>query len=151
MTVWTLDNIKTASTMWKNGLSAAKIAAAMGGMSRNAVIGAAHRNPDHFPPRRTRVAIRPVRVHRPIPSPAPPPKKPASSPMASAAPAPIEPVEKIVIETGPMIGTAFANLNRRQCRWPINDDRPGPLMACCGRAVGFDVSYCGEHKRRATI
>lgn len=43
----------------------------------------------------------------------------------------------------------FAELTAHQCRFPVADDQPGPLMACCGRTVaephaatGMSASYC---------
>lgn len=40
---WTDERIDRLKTMWKNGLTASQIAEELGGVSRNAVIGKAHR------------------------------------------------------------------------------------------------------------
>ena len=47
--------------------------------------------------------------------------------------------------------TRFADLTAHQCRFPVADDEPGPLMACCGQRVaepsttnGMRASYCAE-------
>ena len=40
---WTDERIETLKTMWEGGQTASQIADALGGVSRNAVIGKAHR------------------------------------------------------------------------------------------------------------
>ncbi|RYG94794.1 MAG: GcrA cell cycle regulator, partial [Alphaproteobacteria bacterium] len=40
---WTDERIATLSKMWEGGQTASQIAEALGGVSRNAVIGKAHR------------------------------------------------------------------------------------------------------------
>ncbi|RTL17678.1 MAG: GcrA cell cycle regulator, partial [Sphingomonadaceae bacterium] len=40
---WTDERIDTLKTMWEAGQTASQIAEALGGVSRNAVIGKAHR------------------------------------------------------------------------------------------------------------
>ncbi|WP_298674120.1 GcrA family cell cycle regulator, partial [uncultured Sphingomonas sp.] len=40
---WTEERIQTLKTMWESGQTASQIAEALGGVSRNAVIGKAHR------------------------------------------------------------------------------------------------------------
>ena len=40
---WTDERIATLKTMWEAGQTASQIAEALGGVSRNAVIGKAHR------------------------------------------------------------------------------------------------------------
>ncbi len=45
----------------------------------------------------------------------------------------------------------FADLAANQCRFPVADDQPGPLMACCGNtvaepfaAIALRSSYCAQ-------
>ncbi|WP_425228167.1 GcrA family cell cycle regulator [Sphingomonas sp.] len=84
---WTEDRIDQLKTMWEAGQTASQIAEALGGVSRNAVIGKAHRLGLQARPS-------PVRPNEPevkAPEPAPPP--PAAAPPAPvrhepAAPAP---------------------------------------------------------------
>ena len=57
-TVWTLDRVGAAETMWKAGVSSGVMAARLSeqfGMTitRNAVMGLVHRNPEVFPVRET--------------------------------------------------------------------------------------------------
>jgi GcrA cell cycle regulator len=111
---WTDERIDTLKTMWEAGQTASQIAEALGGVSRNAVIGKAHRlglqsrpspvttkeearaaeaAPVAAPPPAPKVTPAPVRAAAPAPAPAPVPR-PAPPPFATdstpaaAAPAP---------------------------------------------------------------
>ncbi len=73
---WTDERIETLRKMWDSGLTATQIAEELGGVSRNAVIGKAHR---------LGLASRPSPVKanaaeaKPAPAPAAPPHSAASS------------------------------------------------------------------------
>jgi GcrA cell cycle regulator len=85
---WTDERIETLKTMWEQGQTASQIAEALGGVSRNAVIGKAHRLGLQARPS-------PVRANEPEPV-APPPPPPAPEPEPEpvvAAPPPPAPVE----------------------------------------------------------
>ena len=86
---WTDERIDTLKTMWEKGLTANQIAQALGGVSRNAVIGKAHRLGLQARPS-------PVKPNEPEgkaasakPEAAP---KPARSAPVAAAPAPAKPI-----------------------------------------------------------
>jgi GcrA cell cycle regulator len=83
---WTDERIATLTKMWDSGLTATQIAEELGGVSRNAVIGKAHRL--GLPARPS-----PVKPNEPKAAPAPAEPKPqAATPRASApAPAPAAP------------------------------------------------------------
>ena len=49
---WTDDRVETLTKLWLNGVSASKCAAALGGFTRNAVIGKVHRLKLCRPPRK---------------------------------------------------------------------------------------------------
>jgi len=87
---WTDERIATLKKMWEGGATASEIATELGGVSRNAVIGKAHR-----------LGLK----ARPSPGKANEKKKPAAAPAAkkpapaAAAPrAPAEPVERAPVE-----------------------------------------------------
>ncbi|WP_336963150.1 GcrA family cell cycle regulator [Sphingobium aquiterrae] len=99
---WTDERIDQLKTMWEKGMTASQIAEELGGVSRNAVIGKAHRlglqsrpspvkSTDATAPRK---AAAPAAVKKaPAPA-APPPRQPApetpraaATPSASSAPA----------------------------------------------------------------
>ena len=106
---WTDERIQTLKTMWEAGQTASQIAEALGGVSRNAVIGKAHRlelqaRPSPVKPNDPEAkaaaaaeasasvatpAPEPVEVEAPTPAPVPPPVAAAPKP---AAPVVAEPV-----------------------------------------------------------
>jgi GcrA cell cycle regulator len=118
---WTDDRIDTLRTMWEKGMTASQIAEALGDVSRNAVIGKAHRlglqsrpspvkpNDDSASaspaPAPVRKAAPPVmEAPRPAPAPAPAPAAPsaaAATPATPATPAPDAPPQQIMRSVGP--------------------------------------------------
>jgi GcrA cell cycle regulator len=91
---WTEERIEKLTKMWEGGATASQIADELGGVSRNAVIGKAHRlglkaRPSPVKPNDKSEAPAPK-----APRPAPPPEpravapRPAPTPAPSAAPAP---------------------------------------------------------------
>lgn len=86
---WTDERIDTLKAMWEKGMTASQIAEKLGGVSRNAVIGKAHRlglqsRPSPVKPNEPEEKPAP-KAAKPAPAPAPAPK--AAEPKA-AAPAP---------------------------------------------------------------
>ncbi len=78
---WTDERIEQLRTMWQKGLTASQIAEALGGVSRNAVIGKAHR---------LELSSRPSPVKAAAVKAAPDPAAPAKAAKpAAAAPAPM--------------------------------------------------------------
>ncbi|MHB9878605.1 GcrA family cell cycle regulator [Pacificimonas sp. ICDLI1SI03] len=90
---WTEDRIAILSKLWEEGHPASKIAEELGGVSRNAVIGKAHRlglekrpspvKTDSKPaPDKAKAEAKPVKAE--------PPKPPRPEPQAAPAPAPVD-------------------------------------------------------------
>lgn len=121
---WTDERIDLLKAMWELGLTASEIASSLGGVTRNAVIGKAHRlglqarpspvKPNEAEPAQiaepaAKPAPEPVRAARPVPAPAPapiPPAPPAAAPeapVAAAGPvvAPLEKPPVILRSVGP--------------------------------------------------
>jgi len=80
---WTDERIEQLRTMWEKGLTASQIADELGGVSRNAVIGKAHRL--GLKSRPSPVKATDAKPAKPAKSPAAP--KPAAAPPRAAAPA----------------------------------------------------------------
>ena len=83
---WTDERIEQLRTMWEKGLTASQIADELGGVSRNAVIGKAHRlglKSRPSPVKATEKAAKPAKAPT-----APKPASPAPAPRASAPAAP---------------------------------------------------------------
>ena len=114
---WTDERIDQLKAMWEKGLTASQIADELGGVSRNAVIGKAHRlglqsrpspvkaneAPKKAAPARKPAAPAPEaeapRAAAPVAAPPPPPRPtPVAAPAAAAAPsdAPAAPQPRIV-------------------------------------------------------
>ena len=100
---WTDERIATLTKMWEGGATASQIADELGGVSRNAVIGKAHR---------LGLKARPSPVKANDPKPAPARKEPevrpvAKAPAARPAPkAPAQPVDTESVDDGSPFGGA---------------------------------------------
>lgn len=83
---WTDERIESLRTMWEKGLTASQIADELGGVSRNAVIGKAHRLGLKSRPSPVKATdkVKPAKVAAPA---APKPAAPVSTPRAAAPPA----------------------------------------------------------------
>ena len=88
---WTDDRIEQLRTMWEAGQTASQIAEALGGVSRNAVIGKAHRL--GLQARPSPVRPNEPEVKAPEPTPPPPPPEPVR---AAPPPAPSHNVRPVV-------------------------------------------------------
>ena len=75
---WTDERVERLTKLWQEGLSASQVAAELGGVSRNAVIGKAHR---------LGLKARPSPVKANEPKSAPAPKEAEARPASKAAPA----------------------------------------------------------------
>ncbi|WIA54228.1 GcrA family cell cycle regulator [Sphingobium sp. WTD-1] len=125
---WTDERIDQLKAMWEKGLTASQIADELGGVSRNAVIGKAHRlglqsrpspvkaneAPKKAAPARKPAALAPEaeapRAAAPVAAPPPPPRPaPVAAPAAPAAPAaaaapsdaPAAPPQPRIVSVGP--------------------------------------------------
>jgi GcrA cell cycle regulator len=88
---WTDERIETLRKMWDSGMTATQIAEELGGVSRNAVIGKAHRlglasRPSPVKPNAPEAKAAPAPAPAPAPAAAAP--KAESAPAAKPAPAP---------------------------------------------------------------
>jgi GcrA cell cycle regulator len=163
---WTDDRISLLKRMWKEGKSAAEIAKAVGkGVTRNAVIGKAHRmglSGRPSPIKKPEGAAPAKKAAAPAASPSrkEPPK--AAPGRKSAAPAPAqhgfksspplrEPEETRKFEkeeVPPGGGVALIELTERMCKWPIGDPRDADFVFC-GLAIRPGTPYCPQHAAMA--
>lgn len=96
---WTDERIDTLKTMWEAGQTASQIAEALGGVSRNAVIGKAHRLGLQSRPS-------PVKPNEPVGAPAPVSAAPEPEPVVAAPPAPPPPAPKPTPAPEPVVAAA---------------------------------------------
>ena len=165
---WTDERIALLKQYWEAGRSASQIAELLGeGLSRNAVIGKAHRlglasRPSPLKTGETKAEPKAPRAEpkaaapKPVaPRPQPAPPAPASAaPEAAARPAPSAPPQPVAIEPAsasvrsaprPKGGrVTLLDLNDRICKWPIgHPDEPD--FHFCGKPVNPGFPYCSEH------
>jgi GcrA cell cycle regulator len=142
---WTAERVELLEQLWRSGRSASQIAQALGGVTRNAVIGKAHRlglmgRPS--PIRDGQPVERPVRVATPrAAAPKPAPRPPV---VRAVEPAPLPPVAELAGDSSATILT----LTERMCKWPIGDPRDEDFHFCGGGTVP-GRPYCEHHARRA--
>ncbi|MEQ8967782.1 MAG: GcrA family cell cycle regulator [Azospirillaceae bacterium] len=138
---WTDERVDKLRELWGNGKSASEIADLLGGVSRNAVIGKAHRlglsgRPSPIRKREDGAPTPTSRVAAAAPAPTTPPAKPA---------APAKPTVVADRDAGPGDdGATILNLTERMCRWPIGDPKK-PGFRFCGRSAIAGLPYCQDH------
>ncbi|HET7211210.1 MAG TPA: GcrA family cell cycle regulator [Methyloceanibacter sp.] len=150
---WTDERVELLKKLWAEGLSASQIAARLGGVTRNAVIGKVHRlglsgratssrssSPrprcNHVP-RASRASslVFGTRGNTAL--------KPHYEAEPDFAPAPLE---ELVIPLNER--ASILTLKEAMCRWPIGD--PGePEFHFCGRKSCGTLPYCEHHARMA--
>ncbi len=92
---WTDERIETLKTMWEAGQTASQIAEALGGVSRNAVIGKAHRldlqsRPSPVKPNEPAAPVAVAAEPEPaVAAPPPPPLAPPARPEPAPVPEPV--------------------------------------------------------------
>lgn len=153
---WTDERIATLKKMWKEGKSAADIAKTLGkGVTRNAVIGKAHRmglsgrpSPIKKPPApaKKEPVKKAVAVAPKAAAPAARKATAAPKPSAPAAPArepvpPRAPIKEVFPADG---GVGLIDLTERMCKWPFGDPREDDFTFC-GHPIRPGTPYCHEH------
>lgn len=149
---WTDERVEQLKKLWSDGLSASQIAAELGGITRNAVIGKVHRlglsgrtkAPSTSAPRpRKPRATHMLRVSRPVAR--------GNTALAHAYAYDYEveaeqaPVENVI----PMgQRRTLLELNEQTCRWPIGDPATQDFYFCGGQALTA-LPYCAYHSRIA--
>lgn len=152
---WTTERVDLLKKLWADGLSASQIAAELGGVTRNAVIGKVHRlglsgraKSSNTPakPRRPRAPAAPSRPAAPQPrSIGNAALKIEEAPAAEIAPTPA-PVQELVIPVNER--ATILQLNERTCKWPIGDPSTDDFYFC-GRQSDAAAPYCAHHCRIA--
>lgn len=159
---WTEQQIQMLKDMWGHGFSASDIAGRLGGgLTRNAVIGKAHRlklsaglasqrgsgaglrvstavsGISDMKSSRKRVMLRPL------------PVLPTPTSVPTAKPLQREAFRSPIDSTKPRSeGIAVTKAGDRHCRWPVGDPR-SPDFRFCGCSVHEGLPYCTDHARVA--
>ncbi|TVR09380.1 MAG: GcrA cell cycle regulator [Salinarimonadaceae bacterium] len=168
---WSDERVALLRKLWEEGRSASQIAAEIGGVTRNAVIGKVHRlglsgrvksGAPSAAKSRTRAAAprareaAPATAHRARPAAEPATRKPGP-----IAPAPLTQRFETVsagrlIENAPPSEPALGegervtimDLREGMCRWPIGDPT-SPEFRFCGAQAQIGVPYCLHHAQIA--
>lgn len=135
---WTDERVALLKKLWGEGKTAAEIAKELGGVTRNAVIGKAHRL-------KLSSRVSPIQQNT---------KKVAPKKTEEAASSPKKQPVKREKKYEPAIdfsnheGVTMDELKERMCRWPMGDPRDADFRFCgCQRLSG--IPYCAEHAKVA--
>ncbi len=151
---WNDERVELLKKLWNEGLSASQIAAELGGVTRNAVIGKVHR-----------LGLS-GRAKAPSQASQPRPRKPAAASVRSAARAvsspqirgnvalAAQPRLEAYVETEPALRedvvvpmsrrVKIMELREAMCRWPMGDPLD-PDFVYCGADCEFGKPYCTYH------
>lgn len=128
--VWTGERIERLKTLWADGLSAADIAAELGGVTRSAVLSKVHR---------LDLCARASRAPRSHYGPRDAP---------AALPQRVEPAPVVAAPVGQRC--TLMTLTADTCRWPCGEpDHPDFFF--CGRRTAGRLPYCVGHARLAYV
>ena len=138
-TQWTDERNDRLRELWATGLSCAKIAAKLGGTTRNAVIGKAHRlglesrqSPISFDAGSDRTTQRRItRAHKQIHA--------VVTPLFVDAPAPARPAPPVIVGS-----------STEKCQWP-HGDVGEPNFRFCGEMSVTGRPYCAAHYKRSVM
>src|SRR6204780_4304355 len=146
---WTDERVELLKKLWSDGLSASQIAAELGGITRNAVIGKVHRlglsgrakstSTGAARPRKARAPSM-LRIGR-VAIRGNPGLPPAYE---------VEEAEPELIDNVIPIGQrrTLLELNEQTCRWPVGDPGSTDFFFCGGNTVS-GLPYCAYHSRVA--
>ena len=148
---WTDERVEMLKKLWADGLSASQIAAELGGITRNAVIGKVHRlglsgrakSPSSLAPRQRKARAHPhmLRVQRPAMR--------GNTALAHAYEYEMEPEPELLDNIIPMgQRRTILELTEDTCRWPIGDPGSADFFFCGGQTIS-SLPYCTHHSRVA--
>ncbi len=148
---WTDARIDQLRTGWEDGLTASQIAEQLGeGISRNAVIGKAHRlglKARPSPVKGGEAAVAEVVAASVAVPGAVPVAAPAATAATKSAPRPVTapPVRKARPLAPPKPArTSLLDLSEKVCKWPIG--HPGETdFHFCGKPSNAGFPYCNDH------
>jgi len=148
---WTSERVELLKKLWSDGFSASQIAAELGGITRNAVIGKVHRlglsgraksTAASTPrPRKSRSSTHMLRMARASIR--------GNTALAHAYEFETETAPELIENIIP-IGQRrnILELTEQTCRWPIGDPGSSEFFFCGGNTIG-GLPYCAYHARIA--
>lgn len=125
---WTDERVALLKRLWGEGKTAAEIASELGGVTRNAVIGKAHRL-------KLSNRVSPIQQNK--------------KPITAAKPAaPEKKIRQTLEQDNNRQGIAMLDLDSRACRWPLGDPRD-EKFSFCGDGIAEGLPYCEAHAKVA--
>jgi len=151
---WTDQRVEKLEKLWKEGKSAAEIAKELGDVTRNAVIGKAHRlglsgRPQSSASTQTKKDTSGKTAKSISPKKVAEAKKQASAKavaetQAKTVPAAVVRSAATRAAERPEDGLTILDLSERVCKWPIGDPRDADFHFCGGPSRP-GTPYCDEH------
>ena len=146
---WTDDRVETLTKLWADGLSASQIAAELGGVTRNAVIGKVHRL--GLSGRAKAKSPNAARAKRAPRATGYSPRSRVSAKTADGRAIAINtpsrpPIEDMVAPEPKKL--SVVELSDKCCRWPYGDPATDDFHFC-GHSPKEDSPYCEYHSRLA--
>ena len=146
---WTDERVELLKKLWSDGLSASQIAAELGGITRNAVIGKVHRlglsgrakSASSAAPRPRKARSPMMRIGRASIR--------GNTALAHAYEMEAEAAPELIDNVIP-IGQrrTILELTEQTCRWPVGDPGSTEFFFCGGNTLG-GLPYCAYHSRVA--
>jgi len=155
---WTDERVELLRKYWSEGLSASRIAAQLGGVSRNAVIGKVHRlklssrgrtttatTRQKKAPTATKTVVK-AAVQRTVTTSIGATALQAQFDAEPVVQRYLRPVENVVVPISRRL--ALVDLTERTCKWP-NGDPLTDDFSFCGNDAGESGPYCAYHAKVA--
>jgi GcrA cell cycle regulator len=151
---WTEQRIEMLRRLWGQGQTASQIAVALGGVTRNAVIGKAHR---------LGLTGRPSPIKRDASGTSTPKRRPLPRRAMAPQPKPMMPLQRALHqphEGGSVVSPppapreqprsypARAHGGTKSCSWPVGDPKQ-PGFHFCGEPSEPGRPYCAQHCHQA--
>jgi GcrA cell cycle regulator len=154
---WTDERVTLLRQLWEDGQSASKIAAQLGGVTRNAVIGKVHRlglsgrviKPAEDVAAARRKPVQEVEIETAIAvveAEAPEPVAILAHRPAPDFPVPAAAPEPVALAASQRV--TIMDLRESMCRWPIGDPTT-PEFGFCGARSITGLPYCTHHAQIA--
>jgi GcrA cell cycle regulator len=147
---WTDERVELLKKLWSDGLSASQIAAELGGITRNAVIGKVHRLGLSGRAKSTSsTAPRPRKARSPSMLRIGRPAIRGNTALAHAYEVETEAEPELLDNIIP-IGQrrTILELNDQTCHWPVGDPGSADFFFCGGNTLDGQP-YCAHHSRVA--
>ncbi|MCG7394770.1 GcrA family cell cycle regulator [Microvirga sp. ACRRW] len=154
---WTDERVELLKKLWTDGLSASQIAAELGNVTRNAVIGKVHRLGLSGRAKDVKATPSAPRARKATRAPsAPAPIAPQAHNNVVLAPIPLQPVREqpvMVAEEDDLAipmseRVTIMDLRESMCRWPMGDPTKPEFRFCGARSI-TGLPYCTHHARIA--